>query len=164
MKKTIENFTNYSITTNGECYNNTTGRKLTPTNNGKGYYRYTMTGDDGVSKKRYVHVLVADAFLPKEEGKTEVNHLSKDRSDCRLINLERVTPSGNKAHAKLFATKSNLSKYVGVYFFKGKWVARIAINKVCTYLGRYESELEAYSAYLAVAEKNKTVTKYHYQF
>lgn len=50
-----------------------------------------------------VHILVALAFLgPCPEGH-EVNHKNHDRADCRLSNLEYMTPSQNIRHALLRA-------------------------------------------------------------
>lgn len=38
-----------------------------------------------------VDQLVAEAFLPKEEGKSYIMHKDQDESNCRVGNLKRVT-------------------------------------------------------------------------
>lgn len=46
-----------------------------------------------------IHIIIADAFLPKEEGRIYINHKDRDRHNNKLSNLERVTPSENSLHA-----------------------------------------------------------------
>lgn len=46
----------------------------------------------------FIHKLVAAAFLGEANGR-EVNHISADKSDNTLANLEYVTHSENIAHA-----------------------------------------------------------------
>lgn len=68
-----------------------------------GYHVVTLT----VNKKGYkihVHRLVAEAFIPMEPGKNQVNHIHvkniKDKDDNRVENLEWVTGRENMCHAK----------------------------------------------------------------
>lgn len=64
-----------------------------PTPNG--YIYSSVTRDDGEVVILSGHKMVAAAFLPFEEGKTQIDHLNHDRADNRLSNLRRVTPSEN---------------------------------------------------------------------
>lgn len=53
----------------------------------------------GKSKAYNVHRLVAETFLPKPEGMTEVNHIDGNKKNNHVENLEWVTQKGNLIHA-----------------------------------------------------------------
>lgn len=50
-------------------------------------------------KPKLIHRMVAEAFVPNQSGKREVNHKDGDRSNNRHTNLEWVTPSENIQHS-----------------------------------------------------------------
>ena len=62
-------------------------------------YAYTHLYKNGKSKRYFVHVLVAKAFIPNPKNKPQVNHIDANKSNNRVENLEWVTPEENMQHA-----------------------------------------------------------------
>lgn len=83
---------------NGRGPRGSVPRLLKPMTKPEGYqhvdlYRYRTR------VRRYVHALVAEAFLgPRPDGYV-VNHRSGDKADNRLLNLEYLSRSANLRHA-----------------------------------------------------------------
>lgn len=72
------------------------GQLLKPYRTGKGGGYLTVTID---GKHRKVHRLVAEAFLPPDAARPEVNHKQGDKDDNQAASLERCTTRENVRHA-----------------------------------------------------------------
>lgn len=73
-------------------------KMMKPRTGGRGYHIVTIFSDN-IRVTRYIHRLVAFAFLPPQPTpKHEVNHRNGVRTDNRDTNLEWVTRSGNLRH------------------------------------------------------------------
>lgn len=74
-------------------------RVLSQTKTNVGYLVVSLSDGTGF-KRKYVHRLVAEAFMPDHAKGAEVNHINGDKTDNRLVNLEWVTHRENMQHAR----------------------------------------------------------------
>lgn len=106
-----------------------------------------------------IHRLVAFHFVENPMNHNVVNHLDSNRINNYYKNLEWCSFRENATHAHK-QRKGKKSKYVGVC--KGrrnKWSAYLYVGK-STNLGSFNTEEEAYQAYLNAMEKNNIKNKY----
>ena len=62
-------------------------------------YLFLQLYKDNKAKNRYIHRLVAEAFVENPNGKETVNHINGNKHDNRAINLEWNTYTENNKHA-----------------------------------------------------------------
>ena len=105
--KTIVGFENYSVTEDGRVFSHFYNKFLKPFLRESTYgYFYVNLYKDGKKSKHSIHRLVANAYIPNQYNKPQVNHINGKKLDNRLENLEWVTASENGIHAY----KNGLSK------------------------------------------------------
>ena len=92
------------ITDKGALYRALHGKVLSPNTGagGRGAVRYSMVylSKDGIKYPKYVHRLVAEAFIDNVENKKEVDHINKNTSDNSIDNLRWVTHQENIKYSK----------------------------------------------------------------
>jgi hypothetical protein len=105
------------------------------------YYGYKNIGIDG--KKIKIHRLIAYCFLGLKNingkhGDVVIDHINGVKTDNRVDNLRIVTQQKN--------CENRRSK--GYHKIGKKWRAQIKVNKKKHHLGYFDTEQEAYAAYL----------------
>jgi len=80
-----------------------------------GYWTVRLNRKDRKSSTQYVHRILAKAFIPNPEGKCCVNHISGDKLDNRLENLEWASHRENALHAYEIGLSSRASQMQEVF-------------------------------------------------
>jgi len=90
----------------------------------------------------YLHRLVMGA-----NGNLEIDHINRNKIDCRKQNLRFATRTQNSANKD--CNKGNPIKVKGVRWDKtrNKYLARIGYNGITKNLGRYDNLIDASRAY-----------------
>ena len=100
---TIDGFPNYLVTSHGrvlslkDSHGKDRIKELKPGKNNCGYY-YVNLYKNGKLYSKTVHRLVAQAFIPNPENKTEINHIDENKSNNCVSNLEWMTHKENINH------------------------------------------------------------------
>ena len=89
----------YAVSDEGDVYS---FRKLKPRENNCGYLCVVLCKDGEKPKQKFIHRLVAKAFLPNDKEYEQVNHKDCNRKNNNVNNLEWCSCQYNNylAHAK----------------------------------------------------------------
>ena len=87
----------YQASNLGRVKRITTGRVLKPLKHANGYLMVKLSKNSIVYTKT-VHRLVAEAFIPNPEHKSEINHIDENKTNNNVSNLEWMTRKENINH------------------------------------------------------------------
>ena len=97
--KDIEGFENYQVNQIGQVrslnYRQTGKVKRLKSTPNRGGYLIVCLYKDGKCYPKYVHQLVAEAFIPNPNNLPQVNHIDEDKANNHVNNLEWCTREYN---------------------------------------------------------------------
>ena len=106
----------YEVSNQGEVKSLRTNMILTPVRATVGYMKLSLCRN-GEIKNRYIHRIVAQAFIPNPNNLPQVNHKDEDKTNNAVSNLEWCTPKHNMHYGEMgklrwIKTSNALSKPV----------------------------------------------------
>lgn len=84
MRKEIQGYPNYIVSSFGYVIKKSTGKRMATTLTEDGYVIVRLT-QNGKIKRLRLHRLVALHFVPNPYNKPEVNHIWGNKLDCRAM-------------------------------------------------------------------------------
>ena len=96
IEKEIEGFENYIICTDGTVHNKK-GHNISRWKDNVGYLQVKLS-KKGKWYYKWVHRLVAEAFIPNPNNLKQVNHIDGDKTNNEVSNLEWIDNKNNTQH------------------------------------------------------------------
>lgn len=124
--KTIKDYEQYEISSRGRVRKGEYSKSL-QWNRGN-YYRVSLSKSTG-NKKIYVHILVAQHFIPNPDNYPIVDHINGNSLNNHYLNLRWSNKSLNAFNYRI--PSDNTSGTRGVWWNKAKnrWIAELSIYK-----------------------------------
>lgn len=116
----LPQYPQYRIYSNGQIFTEKNEIYLKPINNGNGYF-YVNLWINGLQHSRYIHRLVAQAFIPNPSNHKYVDHIDRNKENNNIENIRWVSASENTNN---YADKP-----------------RYSVPRPCVHLPAYKKEL-----------------------
>ena len=158
----VKGYDNYSVSNTGLVRNDDTGKLLKPQKT-RGYY-YVHLKRCGKLKNKYIHRLVAQAFIPNPENKPQINHIDGNPQNNCVSNLEWCTQSENILHRyRVLGKKPNMEAAINMCKKKVVCVETGEIFESAAVAGRV-FEISPSCITRAIHKEYYTAKGYHWRF
>lgn len=141
----IPNWDGYYASQDGRIVSTrTNGIRVLKPHMHKGYLRLYLFKSVEYRKAKFVHRLVAQAYIPNPHHYPEVNHIDGDRENNNVTNLEWCTKRYNELHKRYILGSDNKGMKNGQYGYKtGKLFPKEQLRNKLARLGipRYKHNL-----------------------
>lgn len=157
---------NYLVYDDGRIYSKYTNKFLATQLDKDGYYLTTIKLD-GVSRRRRVHRLVAETFIPNPNNLETVNHKDENKQNNNASNLEWLSKIDNlnygtghkRAGLSKTGGKNGRSRKVNMYTKQGELINTFdSYASAAHYLGNYPLGIKGISR--AICGEQKTAYGY----
>ena len=152
----LQDFPGYFISTKGRVFSEYKKEKRielkSNRNKNTGYLRVSLL-KEGKRYTKSIHRLVGKTFLERIEGKNEIDHKSRIKTDNRLENLRWVDSRENKINRGI--NSRNTSGIKGVFYCKtyDKWIGCIQVEENKEKRKTFKTKEEAIKWRLEMEEK-----------
>lgn len=151
----------YKVSNYGRVYSVRKDIMLTGYDNGRGYLIVHLYKDKKM-KNMYLHRLVAEAFIPKNEWETVVNHKDYDRKNCHAYNLEWCTPHYNNMYSmknrRRFKKSSTNTGEQYIYWRQSRRTYRVNIRGVEKTFKKFGDAVEYRNKVLEELMENEAIS------
>lgn len=161
----IKDFEDYQISSQGRIksfkQDKENGKILSYGSSGK-YYTIVLR-KNGIPYNKYIHRLVAEAFIPNNNNFPEVNHKDEDTHNNNIENLEWVSRQYNNDYGtRIERAKKNRQKNVPHF----RPVKCIELNKIFPSISAAARFMEVRDTSIrkACIGKSQTCKKFHWEF
>jgi len=126
--KKFEDYENYIIFKTGKVFSLKRNKFLKPSIGNRGYLKICMCKKGQKRRTMMIHRLLGLLFIPNPGNKPEIDHINRNKTDNRLINLRWATRQEQGNNQKL--RESNTSGCKGVTFTKSRqqWETRLRVD------------------------------------
>lgn len=128
--------------------------------NKNGYCQVNLT-KNSKQKCFKVHRLVALHFIENPNNLPDINHIDGNKENNNVNNLEWVSRRENCCHRSFLKEKKS-SNFIGVTKdnIRNKWISQIRYKGKRIFLGRFDSEQEAYDKRIDFEKNNNIINNY----